>query len=89
MNGSTSPDGTKHPGEILHVDKMDGREWSRAAADVPLTIAWVHSSGLWVAVARIEITGTPTRRRMTKFGVDGAMLETTIQGPPPPPQRPQ
>lgn len=88
MDGSTSPDGAKHPGEIRHIDKVDGREWSRAAADVPQSIAWCHTGEMWVAVTRIESTGTPTRRRITMFGADGAMLETTIQGPPPP-QRPE
>ncbi len=87
MDGATSPTGEQHPGEILHIDKIDDREWSRAAADVPQTIAWVASGDTWIAVTKIEITGTTAPRRMTKFGPDGAMLETTVQGPPPPQRR--
>jgi hypothetical protein len=86
MSGATSPSGQKHPGEIVHDDKIDGRTWTRNAADVPPTIAWVQVDETWVAVVRIEITGTADARRFTKFGPDGQMLETTIQAPPP--QRP-
>lgn len=82
-----SPAGDRHPGEILHEDKIDGRTWTRSAAEVPPTIAWVEVDGAWKPVVRIEITGTPEHRRFTKFGADGQMLETTIQAPPPPPPR--
>lgn len=83
-HGASSPAGDQHPGEILHEDKIDGRTWTRAAAEVPRTIAWVEVHGAWKPVVRIEITGTPEQRRFTKFGADGAMLETTIQAPPRP-----
>jgi len=86
MSGATSPTGQTHPGEIVHDDKVDGRTWTRKAADVPPTIAWVQLDEIWVPVVRIEITGTAEARRFTKFGPDGQMLETTIQAPPP--QRP-
>ena len=32
--GALSPAGDKHPGEILHEDKVDGRTWTRAASEV-------------------------------------------------------
>lgn len=83
-NGAHSPAGEAHPGHIVHDDKVDGRTWTAAAADVPRTIAWVDVNGTWKAVVRIVITGTPDQRRITKFGTDGQMLETTIQAPPPP-----
>jgi hypothetical protein len=83
-NGALSPAGDKHPGQILHEDKVDGRTWTRAASEVPVTIAWVQVSGAWKPVTRIEITGTAEQRRFTKYGADGQMLETTIQAPPPP-----
>ena len=83
-NGARSPDGEPHPGQIVHDDKVDGKTWTRSAAEVPPTIAWVQVGGVWKAVVRIEITGTAERRRFTKFGADGEMLETTIQGPAPP-----
>jgi hypothetical protein len=83
-NGARSPTGEAHPGQIVHDDKVDGRTWTAAAADVPRTIAWVDVNGTWKAVVRIEITGTSEQRRITKFGTDGQMLETTIQAPPAP-----
>jgi len=57
-NGAHSPTGEAHPGQIVHDDKVDGRTWTAAAADVPKTIAWVDVNGTWKAVVRIEITGT-------------------------------
>jgi hypothetical protein len=86
-NGARSPAGEAHPGQIVHDDKVDGRTWTRAAAEVPTTIAWVEVNGTWKPVVRIEITGTAAQRRITKFGADGQMLETTIQAPPPPAPR--
>ncbi len=81
MNSAVSPAGDRHPGEIVHDDKVDKRVWTRRAEEVPRTIAWVESEGKWVPVVRIEITGTPERREMAKFGPGGRFLETTIQGP--------
>jgi hypothetical protein len=83
-NGARSPAGDLHPGEIVHDDKVDGKTWTRSAAEVPPTIAWVMVDDVWKPVVRIEITGTPGHRRFTKFGADGEMLETTIQGTPRP-----
>ena len=83
-NGAHSPTGEPHPGQIVHDDKVEGRTYTKSAAEVPTTIAWVDVDGTWKAVVRIEITGTTAQRRITKFGVDGKMLETTIQAPPPP-----
>ena len=77
--GAVSPAGDQHPGEIVHDDKVDGRTWTRAASEVPVTIAWVEVDTIWEPVVRIEITGTAEQRRITKFGKDGKMLETTIQ----------
>jgi hypothetical protein len=86
-NGARSPAGETHPGQIVHDDKADGRTWTRAAAEVPMSIAWVDVNGTWKPVVRIEITGTPAQRRLTKFGTDGQMLESTIQAPLPPAPR--
>jgi hypothetical protein len=82
-NGARSPAGDVHPGEIVHDDKVEGKTWTRAASEVPPSIAWVNVSGAWKPVVRIEITGTVDQRRITKFGADGQMLESTIQAPPP------
>lgn len=87
-NGARSPAGDVHPGEIVHDDKIEGKTWTRAAAEVPTSIAWVNVAGAWKPVVRIEITGTVDRRRITKFGADGQMLESTIQAPPPSSGRP-
>lgn len=85
-NGAHSPTGEPHPGKIVHDDKVDGRTYTKSASEVPQSIAWVEVDGAWKAVVRIEITGTKEQRRITKFGVDGHELETTIQAPPPPPR---
>jgi hypothetical protein len=82
MSGAISPDGQAHPGDILHDDQVDGRRWTAHAADVPESIAWVEADGVWYPVLRIEITGSRTQRRFTKFGPDDMFLETTIQSPP-------
>ncbi len=89
-DGALSPSGDKHPGEIVHEDKVDGRTWTKQASEVPPTIAWVRVDGAWKPVTRIEITGAPEQRRITKLGQDGAILETTIQQrkPRPAPSRP-
>jgi len=88
LNGMTSPSGETHPGTIIHDHKVDGRQWTENAADVPQTIAWAQVESAWVAVVRIEITGTSERLRMTRFGPDGQMLESTIQSPPSPSDTP-
>jgi hypothetical protein len=83
--GAVSPAGDQHPGEIVHDDRIDGRTWTRAASEVPVTIAWVEVDKVWQPVVRIEITGTAEQRRITKLGKDGKMLESTIQQRPPGP----
>lgn len=82
--GATSPSGESHPGEIAFDDKVDGRTYTRKAAEVPVSIAWVEVAGRHEPVLRIEITGTTERREITKFGRDGKFLETTVQAPPRP-----
>lgn len=77
MATALSPAGDKHPGQIVNDDKVDGRAWTEDAAAVPATVAWVNAGGTWKPVVRIEITGTPERRRITKFGPGGEFLEAT------------
>lgn len=81
-NGAVSPTGERHPGEIIHDDKVDGRVWTKHASEVPVGIAWVNLEGRWVPVVRIEITGTAERRTMTALGADGRVLQRTVQAPP-------
>jgi hypothetical protein len=85
MSGATSPTGEPHPGEIVNVDKVEGRTWTRKASEVPASVAWVKVGDQWKAVVRIEITGAGDRREVTKLGADGELLETTMAtlGPPP------
>ncbi|WP_414553522.1 hypothetical protein [Anabaena sp. CCY 0017] len=85
MTGTTSPSGATHPGQILFEDRVDNRQWTKQADEVPQTIAWVNVEGEWHSVTRIEITGTVEKRRITKYGQNGDFLETTIQSPPPRP----
>lgn len=84
MVEARSPAGDIHPGTIAFDDRTTDRTWTEAAADNPETIAWVAVEGVYEAVLRIEITGVPGYRRMTKFGADGKMLESTTQGRPRP-----
>jgi hypothetical protein len=84
MNGAISPAGDRHPGEIVHEDKIENRVWTKRADEVPPTIAWVEVEGKWIPVVRIEIAGTSGHREITKFGPGGQFLETTVQSPPRP-----
>lgn len=80
-SGASSPSGEKHPGEIAYDDKIEGRKYSRQAADVLRAMAWVQVGDKWKAVVRIELSGSPERRTTTKIGADGTVLETTVQTP--------
>jgi hypothetical protein len=84
MNGAISPTGERHPGEIVHEDKVAGRVWTERAENVPQGIAWARVDDKWVAVVKIRVTGTADRREITRFGVDDKFLDTTVQAPPPP-----
>ena len=83
MSGATSPAGDRHPGEIAYEDMIESRKWTRDAAEVPQTVAWVRDGESWAPVMRIVSSGVPGRRRIDKFGADGALLESTVQAPPP------
>ena len=61
-NGELSPAGARHPGTIVFNDKTDGRVWTKRAAEVPQTIAWVEAGAEWVPVVRIETSGAPGPR---------------------------
>jgi hypothetical protein len=81
-NGSTSPAGDKHPGQIVYIDKVENRSTVLKASEVPQSIAWVQSEGAWVPVVRIEITGTKDHQEVTSYGPDGHVLARTILSPP-------
>jgi hypothetical protein len=83
MTGKTSPSGVIHPGQILFEDRVDNRQWTKQADEVPQGIAWVNVESVWKPVIRIEITGTVQKRSITKYGENGEFLETTIQSPRP------
>lgn len=84
MSGAESPAGDPHPGTVVTKDLIRATEKEDAAADLPQLIAWVDVAGVWKPVVTIEITGTPERMRITKFGADGEMLESMAPPPPPP-----
>ena len=84
MSGAVSPAGDQHPGTIAYEDQVEGRQWTRPAAEVPQSVAWVDVNGVWQPVVRIVSTGTADQREIAKFGVDGGLLEITVQSPPPP-----
>jgi hypothetical protein len=85
MTAATSPTGEPHPGTIEYIDHVENRTWTRSAAEVPSTIAWVKVNEQWRPVVRIEINGAASQREITKFGAHGEFLETTTAqiGPPP------
>ena len=85
VSGEYSPSGDQHPGEISFEDQIDGREWTKPAAEVPQGVAWVQVDGQWRPVLRVVSTGTAEMRSITKYGAGGAFLETTTQAPPPAP----
>jgi hypothetical protein len=85
-NGAVSPSGDRHPGDIVHHDKVAARQWTDRAEDVPRFIAWVRVGDNWRPVVRIEITGSESRREFSKFGPDGEFLETTVQSVRPAPR---
>ncbi len=87
-NGATSPAGDRHPGEILNVELVGGREWTRRAEDVPQGIAWVEVDGVWQPVVRVEVVEGERRREITRFGPDGMFLDTTMQIASPSPASP-
>jgi hypothetical protein len=88
MNGSLSPAGDRHPGEILHDDQVHGRRWTEKAEESSQAMAWVQGEEGWQAVVRVEVTGGPERIRVTLFGEDGAFLESTVLTPPKEPEMP-
>lgn len=86
MSGAVSPAGDKHPGQIVYEDRVEGRTWTRNAADVSTSMAWVKVHDQWKPVVRIEITGAGDQREMTSFGPNNEFLETTtarLSRPPP------
>lgn len=87
MNGALSPAGDPHPGEIAYDDRIEQRAWTKCAAEVPSTIAWVQSGAQWKPVVRIEITGAGGMIEIKKFGPNHEFLESTMSAPPPPPPR--
>lgn len=84
MNGAHSPTGDVHPGVIEHSDATTGRIWQRKAAEVPQTIAWGQIDGRWIPVVRVKAAGNPGQRRISRFGPDGQLIDSTVQAPPRP-----
>lgn len=82
-NSATSPDGDKHPGEIVHDDRIQGRTWTQKASAVPQSIAWVQVDGKWKPVVKIQMTGNAERQEITSFGPGGEFLQTTMSSPQP------
>lgn len=84
MSKSKSPAGDVHPGKVVTDDQVKGTKKEQDASELPSTLVWVDVDGSYVPVVRIEVTGTEQARRITKFGPDGQMLDTTTMRPPPP-----
>lgn len=88
MNGATSPAGDPHPGQIEYDDRVEGRTWTRSAAEVSQSMAWVKVGERWRPVVRFEIVGAGDRREITSFGPNHEFLETTMARMSAPPTAP-
>jgi len=87
--GAFSPSGDRHPGQIVYEDHVEHRTWTRSAADVPATIAWVKVGDRWKPVVLIEIEGAGQQREITTYGPNHEALEhTTARLAAPPPRAP-
>lgn len=73
------------PEFIVFVDADAGTERSMASALVPRTVAFVWTDAGEVPVARVVARRRDGLLEIQSFGVDGAFLSVTMQGPPPTP----
>jgi hypothetical protein len=80
-NGTFSPTGEKHPGQIRFVDKIEKKVETKSASDVPQFIAWSRMKDKWVPVVQIVISGTHKNMEITSYGPGEQYLSTTIQAP--------
>lgn len=71
----------EHPGTIVFVDEAAGTEHSRAASEVPETIAWVVVDGDSWPVTRVVARMAGKQRVLRSYGVDGRLLSSTVQVP--------
>jgi hypothetical protein len=77
---------SRHPGFITFVDP-EGRETSKAAAEVPESIAWANVGSARVPVVRVETRAVADRLEITRRGVDGEILDRTVGRGAPRPSR--
>ena len=82
VTGELSPDAQRHPGQILHDDRLAGRRWQSPAAQAPQSVAWVQRDGKWIPVVKIVVAGSADRREITKLGPEGQVLERTVMTAP-------
>jgi hypothetical protein len=82
MTGATSPNGDKHPGEIVNEDKTNGKTSTIKAEEVPQSFAWKKAGGKWVPVVRTELSATSVGLEAKAFGPGNQLLESTLMSPP-------
>lgn len=70
-----------HPGHIQFVDEADHSEHVRAHTEVPEGVAFVVVDGNPVPVVRVVASVQGGVRTIVSYGVDGAVLERTVQRP--------
>lgn len=69
-----------HPGKIEFVDGDTNRVLSvDDVADVPERVAWAETEDGLAPVVRVVATTNGDRRTINEYGVDGALLRTTVQ----------
>ena len=78
VTGELSPDGERHPGLIVYVDRINNTTHSDNVSDVLQEVAWVFDGFKWQAVVRCELVGEPGGRcHIEQFGADGRTLQRT------------
>jgi hypothetical protein len=68
----------KHPGTITFIDGTEVT--TESAADVPESIRFApDKEGKEVPVVKVVATTASGRRTIREYGVDGALLRSTVQ----------
>lgn len=81
---SAQQDPQIHPGTIHFVDQDTGEGRDQAIVGIPETIAWgTNAEGARVPVVRIVSHMRGAQRVIESYGSDGALLQRTVQSPPP------
>jgi len=68
-----------HPGHIVFEDTDRGTSNTRSADTVPEGVAWATVDGEQCPVVRVVATTRGRKRTLRSYGIDGALLTSTVQ----------